>query len=59
VAPYLSAVPGAVTAAKALARYLGPRIDDEVIAETASRLADMWENEEAVERVARFLEKKA
>jgi methylglutaconyl-CoA hydratase len=55
---YLSAAPGAVGAAKALARALGPRIDVEVIEDTIRRLADVWESEEAAEGVSAFLEKR-
>ncbi|MEO0999284.1 MAG: enoyl-CoA hydratase-related protein, partial [Pseudomonadota bacterium] len=58
VAPYLSAAPGAVAAAKALARALGPRIDDAVIEETVARLADTWETVEAQEGITAFLEKR-
>jgi methylglutaconyl-CoA hydratase len=58
VAPYLSVAPRAVGAAKALARYLGPRIDDEVIDETIKRLADTWEGEEAKEGIDAFLNKR-
>lgn len=59
VAPYLSVAPGAVGAAKALARSLGPQIDDLVIEDTIRRLADSWESEEAAEGIASFLEKRA
>ncbi|MEM0924297.1 MAG: crotonase/enoyl-CoA hydratase family protein [Pseudomonadota bacterium] len=58
IAPYLSTAPGAVGAAKALARRLGPRIDDAVIAETIARLADTWETEEAAQGIAAFLERR-
>jgi len=57
VAPYLSAAPGAVAAAKALARRLGPVIDDYVIDETIRRLADAWETEEAAHGIEAFLSK--
>ncbi len=59
VAPYLAAAPGAVAAAKRLARSLGPRIDAEVIEATIARLADVWETEEARAGVGAFLEKRA
>lgn len=59
VAPYLSVAPGAVGAAKALTRSLGPQIDDLVIEDTIRRLADSWESEEAAEGIASFLEKRA
>ncbi len=58
VAPYLAVAPGAVGRAKALARMLGPRIDDAVIDATIVALADAWESEEAIEGIAAFLEKR-
>lgn len=57
VAPYLSVAPQAVGAAKALARALGPRIDDAVIDATIARLADAWEGEEAAHGIEAFLTK--
>lgn len=54
VAPYLSVAPGAVGAAKALVRALGPRIDPEVIDDTIRQLADIWESEEATQGIAAF-----
>ncbi|SLN54013.1 putative enoyl-CoA hydratase echA8 [Pseudoruegeria aquimaris] len=57
VAPYLEVAPGAVGAAKALARALGPRIDDTVIDDTITRLADTWETPEAREGIEAFLNK--
>lgn len=58
IEPYLSVAPGAVGRAKALARFLGPRIDEETVDETIKRLADSWETEEAAEGIAAFLEKR-
>lgn len=58
IIPYLSAAPQAVAAAKALARSLGPIIDDAVISATIARLANTWEGEEAQEGVSAFLEKR-
>ncbi|WP_102109028.1 crotonase/enoyl-CoA hydratase family protein [Oceaniglobus roseus] len=58
VDPYLSVAPGAVAAAKALARSLGPRIDDAVIESTIARLADTWEGEEAAHGIAAFLDRR-
>jgi methylglutaconyl-CoA hydratase len=58
LAPYLAAAPGAVARAKALARALGPRIDDAVIAMTAEALADAWEAPEAGEGIAAFFDKR-
>lgn len=55
VAPYLSTAPGAVAAAKALARALGPRIDAGVIEDSIRRLADTWEGPEAAAGVGAFL----
>ena len=54
VRPYLSAAPGAVGAAKRLARALGPRIDEALIDETIERLADTWQTEEAREGIEAF-----
>lgn len=58
VAPYLALPAGAVGRAKELARSLGPRIDDAVIAETIERLAEAWDTNEAREGIAAFLEKR-
>jgi methylglutaconyl-CoA hydratase len=58
VAPYLTVAPGAVGAAKAYARSLGPRIDAEVIDASITRLADIWEGAEARAGIAAFLEKR-
>jgi methylglutaconyl-CoA hydratase len=59
VAPYLDCAPGAVAAAKRLARMLGPRIDDAVIAETVDMLVACWEGDEAPEGIAAFFERRA
>lgn len=58
VLPYLAAAPGAVGAAKALARRLGHRIDAAAIEASVTALADAWESEEAREGVAAFFEKR-
>lgn len=58
VKPYLSASPAAVASAKALARTLGPRIDDAVIHPTIARLADAWETPDAQEGIGAFFEKR-
>lgn len=58
IAPYLSTAPGAVGAAKALARSLGPTIDDAVIETTIARLADTWEAPEALAGITAFFDKK-
>lgn len=59
VEPYLSCAPGAVAAAKALVRDLGPRIDDAAIDHTISALVTAWETDEASDRIAAFFEKRA
>lgn len=58
VAPYLSCAPEAVAAAKRLTRYLGPRIDAEVIDHTIGELVACWERDEAAEGIAAFFEKR-
>ena len=58
VKPYLAASPQAVAASKALARALGPRIDEEVIQDTIRRLADTWETPDAQEGIAAFFDKR-
>ena len=58
VKPYLSAAPRAVAAAKALARSLGPTIDDAVIERTVEALADTWETPAAMEGISAFFEKR-
>jgi methylglutaconyl-CoA hydratase len=58
VTPYLGAAPGAVAASKALARALGPAIDETIIKDTIERLADTWEQPEASEGVAAFFDKR-
>ncbi|MCV6586780.1 MAG: crotonase/enoyl-CoA hydratase family protein [Marinibacterium sp.] len=59
VTPYLSVAPGAVAAAKSLARAMGPRIDDAVIDDTIRRLADTWETDEAAAGIDAFLSRTA
>lgn len=58
VAPYLEVSTEAAGRAKALARSLGPRIDDAAIADTMERLADSWETEAARTRIAAFLDRR-
>ncbi len=58
VAPCLAAAPGALARTKALARRLGPVIDEALLRETAARLADAWEDPEAREGVAAFFERR-
>ena len=59
VAPYLAAAPGAVAAAKALARRLGPVIDDAAIEDSVAALVRQWEDDEAPEGIAAFFGKRA
>ena len=54
VKPCLTAAPGAVAAAKSLARALGPVIDGGTIDDSIRRLADTWEQPEAAEGIAAF-----
>jgi len=58
IKPYLKTAPSAVAAAKALARSLGPVIDDAVIERTIEALADTWETPEAMEGISAFFEKR-
>lgn len=58
VRPYLNCAPEAVARAKALARRLGPKIDDEVIDHTIGELVACWNGEEAKEGVSAFFEKR-
>ncbi|MBY5932220.1 crotonase/enoyl-CoA hydratase family protein [Tateyamaria omphalii] len=58
VAPYLNCAPGAVAAAKALARGFGPRIDDDTIATSIAALKARWETEEAAEGIDAFFAKR-
>ncbi|MFA3917565.1 crotonase/enoyl-CoA hydratase family protein [Ruegeria hyattellae] len=58
VVPYLTCAPGAVASAKALARSLGPRIDDAIIDATITALVERWETDEALEGIAAFFERR-
>ena len=58
VVPYLACAPGAVAAAKQLARDLGPRIDAEVVDHTIHALATRWETAEAAEGIGAFFDKR-
>ncbi|MCB2115002.1 MAG: crotonase/enoyl-CoA hydratase family protein [Rhodobacteraceae bacterium] len=58
IAPYLSCAPGAVAAAKALARTMGPRIDESLIAHSIEALVERWEGAEAAEGIAAFFGKR-
>ncbi len=57
IRPYLSAAPGAVGRAKAMARALGPAIDEAVIDGSIERLADAWETDEAKQGISAFLDR--
>jgi len=57
--PYLATAPGAVAAAKALARRLGPPITDEIIDATIADLVRCWEGAEARDGVAAFFDKRS
>ncbi|TJZ87167.1 crotonase/enoyl-CoA hydratase family protein [Paracoccus hibiscisoli] len=58
VAPFLQAAPGAVAAAKAQCRALGPRIDQDVIEDSIDRLVAVWQGTEAPEGIAAFFDKR-
>ncbi len=58
VVPYLSCAPGAVGAAKALARRLGPRIDEGTIEITIKALTERWASEESAEGIGAFFDKR-
>ncbi|MFK7875144.1 MAG: crotonase/enoyl-CoA hydratase family protein [Paracoccaceae bacterium] len=58
IQPYLSCAPGAVAAAKALARQLGPRLDEAVIDDSVAALVAQWETDEAVEGIGAFFDKR-
>ncbi len=58
VKPYLSAAPGAVATSKALARSLGPQIDEATIERTIALLDDSWETAEAHEGVSAFFDRR-
>lgn len=58
VAPFLHAAPGAVAAAKAQCRALGPRIDAAVIEDSIDRLVAVWQGAEAPEGISAFFEKR-
>ncbi|MCB2095109.1 MAG: crotonase/enoyl-CoA hydratase family protein [Rhodobacteraceae bacterium] len=58
VTPYLSCAPGAVAAAKALTRRMGPQIGEPLIAETIQALVERWESPECAEGIAAFFDKR-
>jgi len=55
---YLDCAPGAVAAAKALARRLGPPIDEQIINASVAALVSRWQSDEAAEGIAAFFEKR-
>ena len=58
VIPYLACAPGAVAAAKAYARSLGPVIDEATVARSIDALIAQWNGDEAPEGIAAFFEKR-
>jgi methylglutaconyl-CoA hydratase len=58
VAPYLICAPGAVAAAKALARRLGPPIGPAEIEASIDALVAVWEGDEAPEGISAFFDKR-
>jgi methylglutaconyl-CoA hydratase len=58
VRAYLSCAPGAVAAAKALARQLGGAPGPEQIAMSISALVERWESPEAAEGIAAFFDRR-
>lgn len=58
IKPYLATSVAAVAASKALARTLGPDINEATIDMTIARLADTWETPDAREGVAAFFDKR-
>lgn len=59
VIPYLACAPEAVAETKALARALGPVIDEATMEMTLTKLADVWETPQVAEGIAAFFEKRA
>ncbi len=58
VVPYLACAAGAVAAAKAFARSLGPVIDEATVARSIDALIAQWNGPEAGEGIAAFFEKR-
>lgn len=58
VAAYLACAPGAVAAAKELARALGPRVDAATIDMSIDALAARWDTQEAADGIAAFFDKR-
>jgi len=55
---YLNCAPGAVAAAKALARRLGPPIDEQIIDASVDALVSRWQSDEAAQGITAFFEKR-
>ena len=58
ITPYLTAGPHAVGESKKLVRSLGLKIDDRMIDNTITQLADIWESDEAKKGIAAFFSPK-
>ena len=58
VLPYLSCAPGAVAAAKAFARSLGPPITDSIVDRSIEALIAQWDRSEAEEGISAFFERR-
>lgn len=58
VRPFLACAPGAVAESKALVARLSPAIDAAMLEETVALLIARWEDPEAAEGIAAFLEKR-
>jgi methylglutaconyl-CoA hydratase len=58
VLPYLACAPGAVAAAKQLARDLGAAVTAEVVEMSIAALSARWETEEAAEGIDAFFDKR-
>lgn len=58
IQPYLTAAPGAVSAAKALALSFAPDISERRINDSITRLADAWESSEAAEGIDAFFRRR-
>jgi methylglutaconyl-CoA hydratase len=58
VAPYLNCAPGAVAAAKAFARSLGPIIDESVVERSIEALITQWDGDEAKDGISAFFERR-
>jgi methylglutaconyl-CoA hydratase len=59
VSPYLACAPGAVAAAKALVRRLGPAITKLEVDDSIEALANQWQSAEAEEGIDAFFAKRA